>query len=127
MNILLVDNSTTIRALLAGLLKSIGHTSVIHAGDGRQALDKMANGDIDIVFLDIHMPVCDGFEVLEAMRDDPQLTNIPVIVISSDTDPRQIDRAMELGALNYIKKPFRADGLKHAISQALAGSTRDVG
>ena len=92
--ILVVDDKYENRELLNGHLTAAGHRASL-AENGRDALDQMATQLPDLVLLDIMMPVMDGFETLEAMRADPRLAKIPVVIISADgeTDSVEIGRA----------------------------------
>jgi DNA-binding response OmpR family regulator len=103
--VLLVDDEEKIVRFLALKLKLFGY-DVITASDGRKALDNVQSVNPDIMVLDILMPVVDGFEVLEELR---KFSRVPVIAISAKGD--NADRAMELGANDFISKPFKPDEL----------------
>ena len=120
MKVLLTDDSRTIRILLHNLLDQLGITDVHECQNGREALEQLVKQHFDLILLDIHMPEADGLTVLEFIKQNPESTHkeIPVVVISSDTDYRQIEKARDLGAYGYIKKPFRRDGLAAAIEAA---------
>jgi two-component system chemotaxis response regulator CheY len=115
MKVLIVDDSATIRMILKGLLKQLELTDIEEASDGKIALDVLSKQRIDLLLLDIHMPNLDGLGCLEAVRKSPVLAGLPVIIISSDTTPAQIETARALGAHAYIKKPFRIEGLREAL------------
>lgn len=92
------------------------HCEVLVARDGREGLDlirktQAAGGAIDLVLLDINMPVMNGFEMLEQMIADPALRAIPVVMCSGSDYQRDKDRAAELGAVGYMEKPARFDKL----------------
>ena len=116
MKVLIVDDSTTIRMILNGLLKKLGLTDVVEASDGRAAAEILSKNEIGLLLLDIHMPNTDGLHFLETLKNHPTRANIPVIIVSSDTDPAQIESARTLGAHAYIRKPFRIEGLRDALS-----------
>jgi class 3 adenylate cyclase len=103
--ILVVDDDRVNRALLARLLERLGH-SVKTAADGAEALDLLRVETPDIVLLDIVMPVLDGVSVLERMKADPALRATPVIMISALEDVASVVRCIELGAEDYLQKPF---------------------
>jgi two-component system, OmpR family, response regulator RpaB len=111
--VLLVDDEEKIIRFVALKLKLFGYR-VITASDGLQALDCVKTAEPDIILLDILMPVVDGFEVLEKLRKFSQL---PVIAISAKGD--NADRAMELGANDFISKPFKPDELVERIEANL--------
>lgn len=119
MKVLIVDDSATIRMMLKGILKQINVTDVIEASDGAQALDVLVKETVNLLLLDIHMPKMDGLECLERVKGNERTANLPVIIISSDTVQSQLDRARDLGAHAYIKKPFRVEGLREALAACL--------
>ena len=106
--ILLVDDSAMSRMILKEILK--GDYSILEAENGQECLEKMQAeaGNIALVLLDINMPVMDGFEVLKAMNANHTIEDIPVIMISSDDSDAAIRRSYELGASDYVTRPFDA-------------------
>ena len=119
MKVLIVDDSATIRMMLKGILKQINITDVMEAGDGAQALEILTKESVQLLLLDIHMPKMDGLKCLECVKSTERTATIPVIIISSDTVQTQLDRARDLGAHAYIKKPFRIEGLRNALAACL--------
>lgn len=115
MTVLIVDDSATIRMILKGQLKKLGFTNVIEASDGRAAIEMLTKNDVGLLMLDIHMPDMGGLNCLEALKRDPAHADIPVIIVSSDTAPAQIESARSLGVFEYIRKPFRIEGLRDAL------------
>lgn len=122
MRLLICDDSKTIRILLKGALAELGHTDVVEVGDGKACLEAVRAGKFDIILLDLHMPQMDGLEVMKALRADAQTAAIPVVIISSDADMRNVEQARQLGALGYLRKPFRVDGIAKAIETVASGS-----
>ena len=106
--ILLVDDSAMNRMLLKEILG--GDYSILEAENGQECLEKMQAeaGNIALVLLDINMPVMDGFEVLKAMNANHTIEDIPVIMISSDDSNAVIRKSYELGASDYVNRPFDA-------------------
>ena len=106
--ILLVDDSEMNRLILAEILQ--GDYRILEAKDGRECMDALQAeaGNIALVLLDINMPVMDGFEVLKAMNANHTIEDIPVIMISSDDSDAAIRRSYELGASDYVNRPFDA-------------------
>ena len=106
--ILLVDDSKMNRMMLKEILG--GDYSILEAENGQECLEKMQAeaGNIALVLLDINMPVMDGFEVLKAMNVNHTIEDIPVIMISSDDSDAAIRRSYELGASDYVTRPFDA-------------------
>ena len=106
--ILLVDDSAMNRMILKEILG--GDYSILEAENGQECLEKMQAeaGNIALVLLDINMPVMDGFEVLKAMNTNHTIEDVPVIMISSDDSDDAIRRSYELGASDYVNRPFDA-------------------
>ncbi len=106
--ILLVDDSAMNRMILKEILG--GDYSILEAENGQECLEKMQAeaGNIALVLLDINMPVMNGFEVLKAMNANHTIEDIPVIMISSDDSDDAIRRSYELGASDYVNRPFDA-------------------
>jgi adenylate cyclase len=103
--LLVVDDDEANRDVLSRSLARLGY-DVLRAEDGRVALNVLASTDVDLVLLDIMMPVLDGYAVLERRRDAPRLRAIPFIVISATGDDASVIRCIEMGAEDYLPKPF---------------------
>jgi len=117
-HILVVDDNRMNRLKLSFGLKQQGHT-VDLAQDGRQALDMIRDHSFDLVLLDIIMPEMDGYQALEQIKGDSSLRDIPVIVISALDEMDSIVRCIEMGAEDYLPKPFDPVLLKARISASL--------
>jgi len=103
-HILAVDDNRMNRLKLARTLEGEGYR-LSQADGGRIALDMLRSEAFDLVLLDILMPEVDGFQVLREMKDDAELQNIPVIVISGLEDMDSVDRCLEAGADDFLSKP----------------------
>lgn len=117
-SVLIVDDNETIRDLLAAQIKRQGH-SVTIAENGLQALEKIQAQPFDLVLLDIMMPELDGYGVLTHLKADPELRHLPVIVISAVDDIDSVVRCVELGADDYMFKPFNKVLLKARVGACL--------
>jgi CheY-like chemotaxis protein len=117
-NILLVDDDRQTRLKLTRILEAQGHT-VNAVESGQTALKTLAGELFDVILLDILMPGMDGFEVLETLKADTRLSNIPVIVISAVEDEHSEDKCMQLGAQAYLSKPVDANLLNTRIAECL--------
>jgi DNA-binding response OmpR family regulator len=114
-SVLVVEDDEMSRALLTSRINRAGY-QVTEAGNGQHALDILENKpDFDLVLLDIMMPGVDGFTVLEKVKKDKRLDTVPVIMISALDDQSSIDRCMQMGAEDYITKPFNALILKSRV------------
>ena len=92
---------------------------MVAAANGREALDRLAESDFDLVLLDIMMPEMDGYSVLENLRSSGRLASLPVIVISAIDDFDSVVRCIEMGAEDYLPKPFNATLLRARIGAVL--------
>jgi CheY-like chemotaxis protein len=104
-HVLVVDDNRANRDLLARGLHRQKHFFAL-APDGRRALDMLATGAFDLVLLDIVMPEMDGFEVLRRLKADPRLRDVPVIMVSALDEIAAVVRCIEMGAEDYLPKPF---------------------
>ncbi len=116
--ILIVDDNATNRELLTRGLSKQGHHCET-ASDGALALDRLEEAPFDLVLLDLVMPRLDGVGVLTVMKQDPQLRQIPVIMISGNDDLPKVVECIQLGADDYLSKPFDAVLLQARISACL--------
>ena len=118
--LLIVDDDSTNRLVLKGALTAQGY-EVIVAEDGLRALMILrTDKDVDLVLLDIMMPEMDGLEVLRFMKGEPTLSHIPAIMISALDDSDRIATCLEMGAEDYLSKPFNPAILKARVSSSLS-------
>ena len=117
--ILLVDDSAMNRAILAEILRS--DYRILEAENGQECMEKLRSrsADIALVLLDLIMPVMDGFEVLEAMNASHIIEDIPVIMISSDDSPASIRKSYDLGASDYVNRPFDAHIVRRRVTNTV--------
>lgn len=127
--ILVVDDARLNRDLLVRALSNLGYATV-QAENGQLALDILETAEgprIDVILLDIEMPVMDGYEALARIKSDPRLRELPVIVISAVDALDSIVRCIEMGATDYLPKPFKTSILKARVSTSLASKrVRDL-
>ncbi len=117
-SLLIVDDDPVNRALVAKTLAQDGHR-VTTVGDGREAWEMLRREPFDVVLLDVLMPEMDGCEVLERIEDDPDLRHLPVIMISALDELETVVRCIELGAQDYLPKPFNPILLRARINAGL--------
>lgn len=116
--ILIADDSELNREILAEILGD--KYNYVYAEDGAQALDILAaNMDIDILLLDMNMPKMDGMEVLRVMKERHWSDDLPIVIISAETDMEYIQKAYELGITDYITRPFNAFLVQHRVKNTL--------
>ncbi len=116
-NILVVDDSATMRGMIKRTLAISGLDvgEVYEAGNGIEALAEMQGRPINVVLLDINMPVMNGIEFLQRLRADPQLRSIPVVITSTEGSQTRVQELLALGARGYVRKPFRPEQLRDAM------------
>ncbi len=119
MRILVVDDLELNRDLLARRIQRLGHEAGI-AVNGRDALEKLHQQDWDLVLLDITMPEMDGYETLRRIRADPLSAQLPVVMVSAIDESESVVRCLELGADDYLPKPFNPVVLQARIESSLA-------
>ena len=104
--LLVVDDNEDNRYTLIMRLEIEGYSNIAIAEDGEQALTLLASQEFDLVLLDVMMPKVDGYQVLQQLKADGRLHNIPVIMISALNEIDSVVRCVELGAVDYLSKPF---------------------
>ena len=104
--LLVVDDNEDNRYTLIMRLEIEGYSNIDIAEDGEQALELLGSEDFDLVLLDVMMPKVDGYQVLQQLKADGRLHNIPVIMISALNEVDSVVRCIELGAVDYLPKPF---------------------
>lgn len=117
--VLIADDEEDIKTVVQLFLESKGY-DIITAYDGLDALDKVKSEKPDVVLLDIMMPLIDGFEVCNRMKDSPEMAHIPVIMMSASTHAESKQRGLDAGAVDYIIKPFEPEELEQVLERTLA-------
>ena len=113
--ILTVDDSRTMRDMLKLALAGAGH-SVIQADDGINGVEALQNaGSVDVIITDINMPRMDGYGFIDQVRRDPRNRAIPILVLTTETEPAKKQRARDAGATGWIVKPFDPQKLLAAV------------
>jgi adenylate cyclase len=113
--LLIVDDNEGNRDLLARRLGRAGYSSILVAEGGRQALELVRRHECDVILLDVMMPDIDGIAVLREVKQDPRLRDIPVVMISAVDDVASVTTCIELGAEDYLPKPFEQSILEARI------------
>lgn len=116
---LIVDDFSTMRRIVRGLLKEIGHNNADEAEDGAVALNMLKNQKYDFVVSDINMPVMNGFELLAAVKADETLKHLPVLMVTAEARKEDIVRAAKEGAAGYIVKPFTKATLEEKVQKIM--------
>ena len=114
---LVVDDFSTMRRIVRNLLKELGYANADEAEDGAVALQRLKAGGIDFVVTDWNMPNMDGLALLQAVRADPTLKHLPVLMITAEAKRENIIQAAQAGASGYIVKPFTAATLSEKLTK----------
>ncbi len=112
--ILIVDDSATVRTKFEALLSGCGYLTVT-AADGLSALSAARKHSLDLVLLDVFMPIMDGVQVCQALRRDDHYHSLPIVMISGASDRELVGRALAAGASDFLVKPVRNEELISAI------------
>lgn len=117
MKILIVDDFSTMRRIIKNLLRELGFSNTMEADDGSTALPMLKNGGFDFLVTDWNMPNMEGIDLLKAVRADPMLKSLPVLMVTAEAKRDQIVEAAQAGVNGYIVKPFTAETLKEKIDK----------
>ena len=107
--ILIVEDSPTMRQLLVFALRRLKNVEIVEAQDGMDGLRKVSSDHFDIALIDINMPVMDGLKLIRLMRSEETLKEIPIVVITTEGASEDRERALDLGANEYLTKPIQAN------------------
>ncbi len=117
MKILIVDDFSTMRRIIKNLLRDLGYNNTSEADDGQTGLPMLQNTKFDFLVTDWNMPGMTGIDLLKAVRADPKLASLPVLMVTAEAKREQIVEAAECGVNGYIIKPFTAATLKEKIDK----------
>ncbi len=115
-NVLIVDDSAVMRAMILKSMRMSGLEigEVLQAGNGQEGLDTLGENWVDLVVVDINMPVMTGEEMIDRMRSDPGFSDLPIVVISTEGSESRLKRLQEKGAA-FIHKPFTPEAIRDTI------------
>ncbi len=119
MKILVVDDFSTMRRIVKNLLRQIGYTNIEEAEDGAQAYSKLKNGGFSFVVSDWNMPNIDGLDLLKKVRSDPELKDLPILMVTAEAEKEKVITAIQAGVNNYIVKPFTGEVLKEKMDKII--------
>ena len=120
-NVLVVDDSPILRAAIKKVVKlaGIGEDNIFEAGNGQEALDILETVWVDLVLLDLNMPVMDGEQFAQELRKRPDLKDVAVVVVSTESNKSRLERMHELGVVETLHKPFEPEDLRKLIATVL--------
>lgn len=116
--ILIVDDSVTMRALVRQALEAEGH-AIVEAHHGKAALERLAATPVAMVVTDVLMPEMDGLELVQAIRADARLRNLPILILSTEATEAVVERGRAAGATGWLVKPFHPDALRQTVRRVL--------
>ncbi len=125
MKIMLVDDSRTIRNIQKNVLSQLGHSDILEAGDGVEALRVLRQVRPDLMLVDWNMPNMDGLTLIKTIRETDK--DLPIIMCTTEAEKSRVLEAIKAGVNNYVVKPFTAETMAEKIEQTLAkfGATTD--
>jgi two-component system chemotaxis response regulator CheY len=106
--ILIIEDSPTMRQLICFALKRLQGVCIVEASDGVDGLKKLSADRFDLILTDINMPIMDGLKLVSLVRNDANYRNTPIVVITTEGAQEDRERALALGANDYITKPIQA-------------------
>jgi two-component system chemotaxis response regulator CheY len=115
--ILVVDDFSTMRRIIKNLLRDLGFNNVIEADDGKTALPILQQGGVQFLVTDWNMPGMTGIDLVRAVRADPKLAGMPILMVTAEAKREQIIAAAQAGVNGYVIKPFTAAVLKEKIDK----------
>lgn len=120
MRFLVVDDSSTMRRIIINTLNKIGYTDVVEAGNGREGIDKISQGPVDLIITDWNMPEMNGIEFVRALRAMDGQQTVPVLMVTTNAAKDDIVEALRAGVNNYVVKPFTPDTIREKIAAVTA-------
>lgn len=117
MKILVVDDFSTMRRIVKNLLRQLGYENIEEAEDGAQAYSKLKNGGFGFVVIDWNMPNMNGIDLLKKVRSDPELKDLPILMVTAEAEKDRVITAIQAGVNNYVVKPFTGEILKEKMDK----------
>lgn len=117
MRILVVDDFATMRRIVKSILKQLGYDNIEEAEDGKQAFSMLKASKFDFVVSDWNMPNMTGIDLLKAIRSTPEMKDLPVLMVTAETEKSIVIEAIQAGVNNYIVKPFTAQLFEEKLSK----------
>jgi two-component system chemotaxis response regulator CheY len=117
--VLIVEDSPTMRQLLVFALRRLKDVEIVEAQDGMDGLRRVSSDHFDIALIDINMPVMDGLKLIRLMRDEESLRQIPIVVVTTEGADEDRERALALGANEYLTKPIQANRVLAVVKDLL--------
>lgn len=120
MRFLVVDDSSTMRRIIINTLQKLGHQDCLEASNGREGVERLGQGQVDMIITDWNMPEMSGIEFIRTVRTMDAHANVPVLMVTTNAAKDDIVEALRAGVNNYVVKPFTPDTIKEKIDAVLA-------
>lgn len=120
MRFLVVDDSTTMRRIITHTLNTLGHLDVTQAGNGREGLERLNDGPVDVIITDWSMPEMSGIDFIRTVRSMPAVKDTPVLMVTTNAAKDNIVEALKAGVSSFIVKPFTPDTMREKIEAVTA-------
>jgi two-component system chemotaxis response regulator CheY len=121
LQVLIVDDSAVMRSVLKKVVSLSGYdvSRFFDAGNGQEALDVLSREWIDLILLDVHMPVMDGLALLRRMQGSELFKTIPTVMVTTEASQEAIQEALQLGARAHVRKPFQPETIRKILETIL--------
>ena len=120
MRFLVVDDSSTMRRIIINTLNKLGHQDCQEAGNGKEGLERLGAGPVDVIITDWNMPEMSGIEFIKAVRSNATVKDVRVLMVTTNAAKDDIVEALKAGVNSYVVKPFTPDTMKEKIEAVLA-------
>ena len=120
MRFLVVDDSSTMRRIIINTLHKLGHRDVVEAANGREGIDRVTEGPVDLIITDWNMPEMNGIEFIRSLRAMAGQQQVPVLMVTTNAAKDDIVEALRAGVNNYVVKPFTPDTIREKIDAVMA-------
>ena len=125
LKILVVDDSKVMREMIVACLRGVQGLEFVHAASGLEAIERLSLGAFDLMFLDLNMPDIGGFEVVEFVRSQETLKELPIVVVTTRGEEATRTRALQLGASRFVTKPFDPEALVKELQELLGAKLHE--
>lgn len=117
--ILIVEDSATMRSLIASTIEEMGGFELVEASNGFEALKALPSQHFDMIITDLNMPDINGLEIIKFVKEHPTYKSIPLVVVTTQVGEEDRKKGLALGASDYVTKPFEPDDLKKVVRRLL--------
>ena len=121
LQVMIVDDSATMRSILRKVVSLAGYevSRYFEGTNGQEGLDILGQQWVDLILLDVHMPVMDGLTMLRQMQQEELYSRIPVVLVTTEARQESLDEAKELGVKAHVKKPFQPEQIREVLDNIL--------